>query len=350
MERKTVLYCFAGNSIFGHRDVDMFRTAYNVKVCHYNITESGIKNFFSFFKYNFTVLIRIWGVRAVIINFGAWHTIIPVLLAKLTGKKSFVLLGGFDASNIPTLQYGIFRKRSALQWWMRKTYGWATYICPVSDALVASVNTYADPTGNGYKNGVLNFIPDINDKIHIIPTDYDENFWTIYDHAEKKGILILAFVYNIQTYFIKGMDLVMDCARELKDFNFTMAGFSPSMIMKIKNEIPDNVKLLSFQSRQESLKLYQSHRIFLMPSITEGLPNTLCEAMLCGCLPIVSKTGILPDIVAGNGLVLSRKDVQLLKELIIQSDSLSFEPQKMRQRIIEQYPRGLRLNLFRKLI
>jgi glycosyltransferase involved in cell wall biosynthesis len=285
-----------------------------------------------------------------VVNFGAWHAVFPVFLANLTGKKSMIILGGFDASSIPSLKYGVFHKTSALQWWMRKTYRWATYLCPVSEALVASVNTFADPTGAGFKNGILHFMPELKDKIHVIPTDYDDDFWTIDEKVEKKGILVLAYIYNTQTYLIKGFDLIIQSAVEMKDYEFTVAGLSPSMILDLQNTIPDNVKLLSFQDRQQTLKLYQRHKIFLIPSLTEGLPNTLCEAMLCGCIPIVSKMGILPDILGGHGLILERRNVQLLRELISQSSTISFEPQNVRQRIIEQYPRGLRLNLFRKLI
>lgn len=349
-QRGSILYGFAGNSIFGHRDIEMFRTIYNVKVCHYTISESRIMRVLSFLKYNLTVLWRIWGVHAVVVNFGAWHAVFPVFMARLTGKKSMIILGGFDASSLPSLKYGVFHKPGALQWWMRKTYRWATYLCPVSEALVYSVNTYADPEGKGYPNGLLHFMPEVRNKIHVIPTDYDDDFWTINEKTEKKGILILAYIYNFQTFFIKGFDLILQCARELKDYEFTIAGFSPFMIKQVEKTIPDNVKILSFQNRKETLELYQKHKIFLIPSLTEGLPNTLCEAMLCGCIPIVSKTGILPDIVGENGLILEKKDVQMLKDLISQCSTIPFEPQNIRQRIIEQYPRGLKLNLFRKLI
>jgi glycosyltransferase involved in cell wall biosynthesis len=350
MQKKKILYCFAGRSIFGFRDIEMLKTKFDVKVSHYDIEKNVLKKLFAYVRYNFDVLFKIFNIDTVIINFGAWHTVLPVFLAKLSGKKSIIIVGGFDAGNIPSLQYGIFHKPSVLQWFMRITYNAATYLCPVSEGLVSSVNKYADPSGEGYKIGLLHHVPEVRNKVHVIPTDYDDDFWKIDESIFKEGVLALAYVYNSATHTLKGFDLLTECALMMPDVRFTFVGFSPEMIEKYTPDLPENVMLISFVSDLEARKLYQSHKVFVLPSLTEGLPNTLCEAMLCGCIPIVSEVSVMPEIVSNLGFVLKRKENIVLKNLTEKTLECNINIWKIRQRIVEMYPRGMRLALLQTLI
>ncbi|MBK8670622.1 MAG: hypothetical protein IPN89_14685 [Saprospiraceae bacterium] len=128
MYPKKILYCFAGSSVFGYRDIEMLQNEYVVSVSHFDLKDTFFGKAWSYLKYNFDVVWKIIFIDVVIVNFGSWHTIFPVFLAKIFGKKSIIILGGFDAGNIPSLQYGVFHKPSRLQWLMRKTYQAATYL------------------------------------------------------------------------------------------------------------------------------------------------------------------------------------------------------------------------------
>lgn len=351
MSKKKVLYCFAGNSIFGYRDIEMLSNFYQIYYCHFSIGKNIFTKVINYITYNFLVFKNLLKSDVVLINFGAWHTIFPVFLAKILNRKSIILLGGFDVANVPSLGYGIFHKPSLLQSLLRLTYRNASFLCPVSEALVSSNNKYADPTGIGYKNGLLNFLPEIKDKIKVIPTDYDADFWNYNNSDSREGVLALAYIYQPQTYLLKGFDILINCARVMPDTPFTFAGFSPEMVDKYEHEMPSNVKLLSFQNKQESKELYTKHKIFAIPSMTEGLPNTLCEAMLCGCIPVGSNIEVIAHIINDTGLTLISKDEILLKGLIeiaLIDDNLS--PEKSRKRILELYPNGSRIVQLQKII
>ena len=50
--------------------------------------------------------------------------------------------------------------------------------------------------------------------------------------------------------------------------------------------------------------------------MSEGFGVALAEAMACGCVPIVSRVGILDFIAGDSGFVLEKHDTDLLKSLI----------------------------------
>jgi len=348
---KKVLYCFAGNSVFGYRDIEMLSQSYTVKICHYDLKGNFFSKGFHFLQYCLHVLLSLGRVDVVIVNFGAWHTIFPIVVGKMMKKKTIILLGGFDAGNVPSIGYGLFHKPSLLQFFLRKVYKMATYLCPVSNALVSSTNYYADPSGVGYKVGLLHFMPEVSSKIRVIPTDYDQDFWMPDPSLFRKGVIALAYIYNEKTYVLKGFDLLVECAKMLPEVGFTFAGFSPEMVEKTKPSLPKNITLLSFQTPEESKILFQKHKIFVLPSLTEGLPNTLCEAMLCGCIPIVSNVGVMPDLVGKLGYVLDQKKPENLKILIRNAVlNENYEIEKIREKISMNYFKGIRSFRLKELI
>ena len=90
--------------------------------------------------------------------------------------------------------------------------------------------------------------------------------------------------------------------------------------------------------------------------MSEGFPNAICEAMTCGCIPIGSNVGGIPDIIGDTGFLLMKRDVGQFRKIVcdaLQCDKKSLS-QKARARIMEKYPKDLREKeltvLVRKLI
>ncbi len=70
--------------------------------------------------------------------------------------------------------------------------------------------------------------------------------------------------------------------------------------------------------REENLALnLNKHRYILVPSLwEEPFGNVVLEGMACGCLPIVSNGGGLPDAIGNAGISFSRGDVKALVSCI----------------------------------
>ena len=77
---------------------------------------------------------------------------------------------------------------------------------------------------------------------------------------------------------------------------------------------------------EECRAFMESLDVFVMPSFTEGTPNSIVEAMACGKPIIASEVGGIPDMIAdGSGILVPPGDVNALAEAMLrlaQNDEL----------------------------
>ena len=83
--------------------------------------------------------------------------------------------------------------------------------------------------------------------------------------------------------------------------------------------IAGNVELLPTQSRPQMAELFRRSRLAVSPSTHDGTPNTLLEAMACGCVPVAGDLESLREwITPGqNGLLVDPDDPQSIAQGIL---------------------------------
>ena len=125
------------------------------------------------------------------------------------------------------------------------------------------------------------------------------------------------------TYLIKALTVVIK-EYSLKDISLKLVGDGPqlSSLLKMvrKFDLNKHVRFLGSRGRKEVANMLARSSIFVFPSLREGMPLSVLEAMSCG-LPVISSRviGLKNLVVNGyNGLIVPPKDSDALAKAIIQ--------------------------------
>lgn len=133
--------------------------------------------------------------------------------------------------------------------------------------------------------------------ITAIPNPLDTNLFKPQPHTNRRRVLFVAQDVNNK---MKGIQYLNEAAAMLPDVE----------ILALGRDIPyikDTVKMA---------ELYASVDAFVLPSLSENLPNTIMEAMSCGTPCVGFKVGGIPEMIDHkiNGYLAKYKDSQDLAE------------------------------------
>lgn len=143
--------------------------------------------------------------------------------------------------------------------------------------------------------------------IHIVPTGYDSGRWEP-GRTKEKIILTVAQCDSLTRVRIKGIDFLFDIASAMPKQSFVLIGMKNEITKQFA--IPSNILVIEFVPQTELLAYYQKASVYLQPSLREGLPNTVCEAMLCECYPIGTNVGGIPTAIGESGSIIDYGNVQ----------------------------------------
>jgi len=325
-----IIYTFPIRTAFIDRDLDMISPELEIKALEF--TQSPIKLPFYFILQLFQLLWYFPRTTQYLCFFSGYHSVLPVWFGRTFRKKVLIQAGGTDCINMPEINYGNFRKK-----WLRRatiySFKNCSLILPVAQTLIKQDYTY-DPRISP-KQGLLNLIPNLKTPTEVIPNGFDTDFWQ--DLGEKRTPLSFISVATGTSHAaraqVKGYDLIEQLATNHPDWAFTLAGDSNYISLN------PNVKILGQQGMKELQTLYNSHQFYLQLSTSEGFPNALGEAMACGCIPIGSAVGAIPEIIGDSQLILEKKEIQLLEKLLIPLTQSKSEliTKKYRIRILANY-------------
>jgi glycosyltransferase involved in cell wall biosynthesis len=130
--------------------------------------------------------------------------------------------------------------------------------------------------------------------------------------SQEKGIL----------NFVKAIPLIIKVKSEVR---FLICGDGPLKttidLYLTENNLTDKVEFSGWV-KHERLPVYLGKMdLLVMPSYTEGLPNTMLEAMGCGTVVLATKVGAITDVISDNytGLLMMDNSPKCISENVIRA-------------------------------
>jgi len=346
-EKPKILYFYVKRSTFIALDIEMLSQRYRVVEHQFDVS-SKYKLPLAFVKQKLFLFKHQSSAVATVTHIAGYVSFLPALWTKLFNLPSLVIIAGTDGAKFPAIRYGNFNRRF-MGWFTRMSYRMASHLAPVDKSLVDVAYTY-DAVG-APRQGYRHFCPEVTTPYTVIHYGYDADLWPLsnLDRPSSSFITVIAGIDSEAIFLRKGVDLILEVARLVPQASFTLVGANPSNPW-LQN-VSGNVTLHPVTDRSGLVELLNKHRFYMQLSLMEGFPNALCEAMLCGCIPIGSNVAAIPYIIGESSYILKRKDTLELVELLreaIKNDSKSATD--VRQQISERFPYTKRRNELTSLL
>jgi len=234
-----------------------------------------------------------------------------ILLAKLFGKKVVVFYRGWK---LPT--FNRISKTKILRTLFNNVFQKQTL-----QVVLAS----------SFKDDLMNLNPKNFNEVMVTTTAID-NSQIIKPNSNivTKPIKVL-FLGRIQN--LKGVEELIDAIGQLKaneklnEFKFSIVGHEnkTGYINELKKKLEsygvskEQADFLGRITGQKKYQLYARHDVYVLPSYTEGCPNSVLEALASGLFCVTTPVGALKDLInAHNGVIIPVKNViELYKTFLI---------------------------------
>jgi len=266
--------------------------------------------------------------------FASDHAFITVLLSRLFKRKSIVIVGGVDAAYVPEINYGRF------------TQGFFKRKMTVFALKHASKVLVVDPS---LKDDVIKNAKVDGKNIEYVPTGYDPDYWK--SKAKKENIVLTVGGVVDSVVKRKGFKTFVKAAEHIPNLKFVIVGkHIDSSVNALKEISKNNVEFTGFVSDEELLRWYQKSKVYCQLSRYEGLPNALCEAMLCECVPVGTKNCGIPTAIGKTGFYVKYNAEKETADAISKALKNQNFGKKARDRIKTNFPLNSRETKLLKII
>ena len=164
----------------------------------------------------------------------------------------------------------------------------------------------------GRKLGRTSFVPNGTEERFLIPREFpdraDLGLLYVGTWLDRKGVFYLAEGFRLLVKRVPAVSLTI----------VGSMGSEDAIRMFFAPEVRDKVFVIPFVTRAEMPGLYAKHDIFVFPSLVEGMPLTLLEAMATAMPVVTTNVCGMADVVEDgvNGLLIPPADAESLSAVV----------------------------------
>jgi glycosyltransferase involved in cell wall biosynthesis len=315
--RKTrVLFVHPTRSAFIQADLDILMRHFDVRVLDLGGVRKNAGGLLG------TMWKLMWGTLWADITF-AWfaerHAKWMIRLSRILRRPTIVVVGGYEVARVPEIGHG-------------------SLLDPKKTKMVKYILDRADralPVDESLKVDAIKNLGVDGANIQTIHTGHDPEKFKPSGQKENMALTV-GFVDKV-TVRRKGLDVFVEAAKYLPEVKFVLVGSSPDGTLDaLKAGASPNVEFVGFVPHDQLVSYYQRAKVYCQLSLYEGLPNALCEAMLCECVPVGTKVSGIPTVMGDTGFYTLVRDAKAAAEAIKQALA-SNRGKDARARIIDQF-------------
>jgi len=255
--------------------------------------------------------------------FATWQSVAAVAMAAIMRKPSVLVTGGIDTASLPEIGYGS-QRGGVRRWITRWTIRRATCLVTNSDYLVGEIERNVG-------------IPP--DRLRVVHHGLKDRFADVDVDTPREAVALTVGVVYRMNLERKGHRPFVLAARELPEVRFVLVGrWDDDAIETLRAEAPDNVTFTGYLEDDELDAWFRRAAVYAQPSLHEGFGLSLAEAMLAGCVPVVTAAGALPEVVGDVGVTIAEPTPEAVAGGIRRA--LEFGPEegaRARARVLERF-------------
>jgi len=287
MNRKIrILFVRPSKSSFIQEDLKLLKKHFDVRAVDFVLSRRNLKDTL---VTPFKMVLGVLWTDVTFSWFADTHAFWAVKLSKIFRKKSIVVVGGYEVAKVPEIGYGaMLNLRSARR--VKSVLENADKILAVSEFNKKEILKYTNP-----KN------------IELVYNGVDHDKFK--PKNEREDLVITAGNPTKNTCKLKGIDTFVKASLAFPEFRFVVIGNYDVDIHNRLKQIAPNVEFTGALSHEEVTSWLKKAKVYCQLSYRESFGMSLVEAMSCGCIPVISNRGALPEIVSNLGFIVDYGDV-----------------------------------------
>jgi len=232
-------------------------------------------------------------------HIGGNYMVLPVLVLKMLKKPIVIKVSGWWE-----LERGFLRRKGILPKIIRAIFFRSDVIIALSDEIKFQLLKYGFPLK------------------HIISLPNGVNTQLFYPPNERAEHQNIVFIGRLVAE--KGVKILIQAIALLKDefpnvfLDVIGDGYDREELQNMTKDLKIEQSVCFLGKKNKVYEFLNRANIYVQPSLHEGLPNSLIEAMACGLPVVVTNVGGMPDIVKDSldGFVVEPSNVNSLANAI----------------------------------
>jgi len=319
-----ILFVHTKLTSFTKIDLEILRASHDVRELHFrrhpaHVLQSIVRSASG----------AVWA-DVVVSWFGTFHALFAFAVARLLGRKCLVIASGYDLAAVPEIAYGNMLP-GVRRLVGRAVFSMAHQVLAVSRSAATEARENARvPVG----------------KLRVIRHGLaDPTCGKGVDDLEKRGHVLSVGEVNQSNLTRKGLTTFVRAAQNVPNARFELVGFwaNDGAIEFLRSIAPSNVEFVGHASDTDLMARMRAAKVYVQVSGHEAFGVALAEAMLHGCVPVVTDRGALREVVGDSGTYVPYGDAEAAAAAI--HDALHSDQShglRARERILDEFPLALR--------